>query len=140
VKSKKDVLLNKIREVVEKDKEVLFGYLYGSSTSQSIPVGSDIDVAVYLKPSDVKSYVRKEEELISALVAKLRNDKIDLRILNTLPFLLQYNIVKDGILLFVRDELERVDFEIRVMNRFFELKPYLDEYKRMLSLRVEAGF
>lgn len=140
MKSKKDVLLDKIREVVEKDKEVLFGYLYGSSTSQSIPVGSDIDVAVYLKPSDVKSYVRKEEKLISALVAKLRNDKIDLRILNTLPFLLQYNIVKDGILLFVRDELERVDFEIKVMNRFFELKPYLDEYKWMLSLRVEAGF
>jgi predicted nucleotidyltransferase len=140
VKSKKNLLLNKIKEVLEKDKEVLFGYLYGSSTSQSIPVGSDIDVAVYLKPSAIKSYIRKEEELISALIAKLHNDKIDLRILNTLPFLLQYNILKEGIPIFVRDESERVDFEIRVMNRFFELKPYLDEYKRILSLRVEAGF
>jgi predicted nucleotidyltransferase len=140
VKSKKNLLLNKIKEVLEKDKEVLFGYLYGSSTSQSIPVGSDIDVAVYLKPSAIKSYIRKEEELISALIARLHNDKIDLRILNTLPFLLQYNILKEGIPIFVRDESERVDFEIRVMNRFFELKPYLDEYKRILSLRVEAGF
>jgi len=53
--------------------------------------------------------------------------------------LLQYNILKEGILLFVRDERERVDFETRVMERFFELKPYLDEYKEMLSLRIEKG-
>jgi hypothetical protein len=140
VKRRKGVLLNKIKEVAEKDREVLFAYLYGSSVMKSPPFDSDVDVAFYLMPSDMKSYVRKEEELTSALIAKLHNDKIDLRILNTLPFLLQYNIVKEGIPIFVRDESERVDFEIRVMNRFFELKPYLDEYKRMLSLRVEAGF
>jgi predicted nucleotidyltransferase len=136
---RKGVLINSIKEVVEKDKEVLFAYLYGSSLSRSIPFDSDIDVAVYLKPSDIKSYIRKEEEISGDLVTKLHKDKIDLRILNVLPFLLQYNIVKEGILIFVRDESERVDFEIRVMNRFFELKPYLEEYKRMLSSRIEAG-
>jgi predicted nucleotidyltransferase len=137
--NKKGVLLNKIKEVAKKDKEVLFAYLYGSSVMKSPPFGSDVDVAFYLKPSDIKSYVRKEEELTFALVAKLDSDKVDLRILNALPFLLQYNIIKNGILLFARDESERVDFEIRVMNRFFELKPYLDEYDKMLSLRIVAG-
>jgi predicted nucleotidyltransferase len=136
---KKSLLINSIKEAVEKDKEILFVYLYGSFISQSIPFGSDIDMAVYLKPSDIKSYIRKEEEITSALITKLHKDKIDLRILNILPFLLQYNIVKEGILVFVRDESERVDFEIRVMSRFFELKPYLDEYKRMLSSRIEVG-
>jgi predicted nucleotidyltransferase len=138
VKRKKDILIDNIKEVVEKDKEVLFAYLYGSSIFQSIPFDSDIDVAVYLKPSDIKSYIVKEEGLTSALIAKLHTDKIDLRILNTVPFLLEYNVLKEGIPIFVRDESERVDFEIRVMNRFFELKPYLDEYKRMLSLRIEV--
>ena len=136
---RKGILLNSIKEVVEKDKEVLFAYLYGSSISQSIPFNSDIDVAVYLKPSDMKSYIREEERLTNALISKLHNDKIDLRILNILPFLLQYNVIKEGIPIFVRDESERVDFEIRVMSRFFELKPYLEEYKRMFSLRVQAG-
>jgi len=138
VKRKKDMLIDNIKEVVEKDREVLFAYLYGSSMFQSIPFDSDIDVAVYLKPSDIKSYIGKEEGLTSALIAKLHTDKIDLRILNAVPFLLQYNVLEEGIPIFVRDESERVDFEIRVMNRFFELKPYLDEYKRMLSLRIEA--
>jgi len=53
--------------------------------------------------------------------------------------LLQYNVLEEGIPIFVRDESERVDFEIRVMNRFFELKPYLDEYDQMLSSRIKAS-
>ena len=133
------VLFNSIKEVIKKDKEVLFAYLYGSSISQPIPFNSDVDVAIYLEPSDIKSYIRKEEELTISLITKLHKDKIDLRILNVLPLLLQYNILKEGIPIFIRDESERVEFEIRVMSRFFELKPYLEEYKRMFSLRVQTG-
>ena len=139
VKRKKDILIDNIKEVVEKDREVMFAYLYGSSIFESIPFDSDIDVAVYLNPSNIKKYIKKEEELTTLLIAQLHSDKIDLRILNSSPFLLQYNILKEGILIFVRDEPERVDFEDRVMNRFFELKPYLDECKQMLSLRIKAG-
>ena len=88
---------------------------------------------------DIKEYIKKEEELLATLVTKLHNDKIDLRILNTSPFLLQYNIIKEGIPILIRDEAERVDFETRVMNRFFELKSCLNEYERMLSLRIKTG-
>ena len=128
-----------IKEVMEKDKEVLFTYLYGSYVKNSIDIRSDIDVAVYVKPSDAKGYIKKEEELTIELVTKIHTDRIDLRILNVLPLLLQYNILKDGIPIFIRDERERVDFETKVMNRFFELKPYIDEYQQMLSLKIKAG-
>jgi hypothetical protein len=96
-------------------------------------------VAVYLRSSDVKGYIKKEEELTIELVTKIHRDSIDLRILNVLPLLLQYNILKDGMPIFVRDDKERVDFETKVMNRFFELKPYVDEYQQMLSLKIKSG-
>ncbi len=128
-----------LKEVTEKDKEVLFAYLYGSYARDSVHFESDIDVAVYLRPSDVKGYIKKEEELTVELVTKIHMDRIDLRILNVLPLLLQYNILKDGVLIFVRDDKERVDFETKVMNRFFELKPYIDEYQQMLSLKIKSG-
>ena len=128
-----------LKEVLEKDEKVLFAYVYGSYVRDSIHFESDIDVAVYLKSSDVKGYINKEEELTIELVTKTHMDRIDLRILNVLPLLLQYNILKDGIPIFVRDDKERVDFETKVMNRFFELKPYIDEYQQMLSLRIKAG-
>jgi predicted nucleotidyltransferase len=128
-----------LKEVMEKDEKVLFAYLYGSYARGSIDFARDIDVAVYLRSSDVKGYIKKEEELTIELVTKIHRDSIDLRILNVLPLLLQYNILKDGMPIFVRDDKERVDFETKVMNRFFELKPYVDEYQQMLSLKIKAG-
>ena len=136
---KESILLNILKEVLEKDEDILFAYLYGSRVYRSTHFESDVDIAVYLKPSEVKEYIKKEEELLATLITKLHNDKIDLRILNTSPFLLQYNIIKEGIPIVIKDEFERADFEIWVMNRFFELKPHLDEYKQMLSLRIKAG-
>ena len=84
-------------------------------------------------------YSRKEAELTAVLVSRLGTDEIDLRILNVLPLVLQYHILKEGILILTRDEMERVEFETSVMIRFFELKPYLDEYWGMFSLRIRGA-
>jgi predicted nucleotidyltransferase len=138
-KKNRVILVNTIKEILEKEQEVLFAYLYGSSAYDHDQPGSDIDIAVYLQPSNVKNYIKKEDALTTALAIQLHNDQIDLRILNTLPSLLQYNVLKEGIPIFVRNESERVEFETRVMYRFFELKPYIDEFKQMLSLRVKSG-
>ena len=135
---KKAEVLDIVKEVMAKDQEVLFAYLYGSSVHADLP-GGDIDLALYLRLKDIKPCVKKEEEITATLAVKLHTDKIDLRILNVSPFLLQYHILKEGVVIFSRDEAERVDFETRVMDRFFELKPYLDEYNRMLSLRIGEG-
>jgi len=136
---KREKLIATLKEILQKDDEIHFAYLYGSYASHKIYPKSDIDVAIYLRPSDLNGYIKKEDELTGTLTMALHIDNIDLRILNTLPFLLQYRVIKEGILLFAKDELERVDFETMVMNRFFELKPYLDEYDQMLSSRIKAS-
>ena len=132
-------LTDRIRDSLDHEKEILFAYLYGSAAyDPNLSVG-DIDVAVYLKAADMKQYISKEEELTAFLTTKLHTDEIDLRILNGLPLVLKYSILKDGKLLFSRDELQRVDFETSVMIRFLELKPYLDEYRLMLSQRIRGA-
>jgi len=135
----RQLMIDTIKKAIEKDSEVLFAYLFGSSVYHDEVFGNDIDVAVYLKTLDMMGYLEKEEELTGALVTSFHNDRIDLRILNVSPFLLQYNVIKEGLPIFVRDERQRVGFEITVMNRFFELKPYLDEYREMLSSRITSG-
>jgi len=134
-----DHLLNILKEVMGKDEDILFAYLYGSMVFNSHHLESDIDIAVYLKPADVRGYIEKEKKILSVLIGNLHTDRIDLKILNTTPFLLKYHILKDGIPIVVKDESARVDFEDQVMNRFFELKPYLNEYEQMLSLRIRTG-
>jgi len=129
-------LISYLRDFFEEPEAiVLFGsYATGTDTSES-----DIDIAVYLDPSDMKEYLEKERRILSALIGKIRTDRIDLRILNVMPLILQYRVFKEGIPILIKDEQTRVDFETGVMNRFFELKPYLDEYKEILFLRIRTG-
>lgn len=135
----REKLITVLKEILEKEKEILFAYLYGSYALNTSHSKSDIDIAVYLIPSNINDYIQKEKELTAALITKLHNDSVDLRILNTLPFLLKYKVIKEGIPIIIKDEAERVDFETMIMNRFFELKPYLEEYNQMLLLRIKAG-
>ena len=132
-------LIDRLRKALGHEEDILFAYLYGSAVYDPNLSMGDIDVAVYLKAADMKQYISKEEELTAFLTSKLHTDELDLRILNGLPLVLKYSILKDGKLLFSRDELQRVDFETSVMVRFFELKPYLDEYRMMLSQRIRGA-
>ena len=132
-------LIERLREALGREKDIVFSYLYGSAVYDPNLSMGDIDVAVYLKAADMSQYIRREEELTAFLASKLHTDEIDLRILNALPLVLKYSILKDGKLLFSRDELQRVDFETSVMIRFLDLKPYLDEYQMMLSQRIRGA-
>ncbi len=138
-KKDKNILLKAIKDVIEGEESVLFAYLYGSLAHSASHSESDIDVAVYLTLSDMKGYLEKEKRIFSALVDHIHTDRIDLRILNVLPLVLQYNVLKEGIPILIKDEQSKIDFETEVMNRYFELKPYLDESKEMLFKRIREG-
>jgi predicted nucleotidyltransferase len=131
-------LAERLRESLYDEKEISFAYLYGSAVYDPTLSGGDIDVAVYLKPSNMRDYIKREAELTALLIRQLAADEIDLRILNALPLVLQYTILKEGTLILSRDEIQRTEFETSVMIRFFELKPYLDEYRLMLSQRIRG--
>jgi predicted nucleotidyltransferase len=131
-------LVGRLKRFLEKDKDIVFAYLYGSAVYHPYLPGGDIDLAVYLKPADMKVYIRKETELTVSLSSLLETDEIDLRILNVVPLVFQYSILKEGVLLLSRDEIQRAEFETNVMMRFFELKPYLEEYRLMLSQKIRG--
>lgn len=130
-------LIKIMKRVFEAEEEILFAYLYGSYVHGPLLPESDIDVAIYLRPSDINKYLDIEKKILSTLIDKIHYDKIDLRILNTLPLLHQYYVLKEGIPIFIRDEQARVDFDTNVMIRYFKLKPYLEEYREMLFQRIK---
>jgi predicted nucleotidyltransferase len=105
-------LTERLRESLDQDQDILFAYLYGSAVYDPTQPGGDIDIAVYLKSSNREKYIKKEAELTAYLISQLDTDEIDLRILNVLPLILQYNILKHGTLFLCRDEMERTDFEM----------------------------
>lgn len=128
-----------LKPLLERDKDILFAYLYGSTAYDTDIPGADVDLAVYLKTSDMKEYIKKEADLTASLISVLETDKIDLRVLNVLPLVLQYSILKEGVLVFSRDEIQRAEFDANVMMRFFDLRPYLEEYRLMLSQKIKGA-
>ena len=129
-------ILSRINSILTKDEDVAFAYLYGSFAWGITHKASDIDIAVYLKEGNMKFYLKKDNELLSNTA--LVSSKIDLRILNVMPLVLKFKVVSEGKLLFSKDEQKRVDFETEVYNRYFELKPFLDEEKRLISEKIKA--
>ena len=127
--------IKKITEIVEKtfskEKAVLFCYLFGSTASAKTISTSDIDIAIYLDEKKCKDFFEKRLELIAKLSKELKKD-VDVVILNTAPPLLKYVVLKEGKLIFERDESKKIDFELRSINEYFDFKPILDMYNKHL--------
>ena len=54
--------------------------------------------------------------------------KADVRIINDAPLVLRGRVVTEGVLVYVRDEVERVEFETATRTRYFD---YLPVHKRL---------
>lgn len=107
--------------------DILFAYLYGSFARGNKHKFSDIDIAVYLRNPNAKRYLN----ILGALEIKGR--EIDLRILNNSPPLFRYRVIKDGILLFCRDEKLYEEFVFRTLIEALE---YIDTFRRILLSKV----
>ncbi len=113
----------KLRSFFEERKEVLFAYLFGSTAKGSPNALSDIDIAVFVNPSEFQDQNYRygyQASLASHLMSFLKTNQIDLVILNEAPALLKQKIFSRGIEIFCRDR--KVEKEFRMNS----LREYLD--------------
>ena len=124
-KVSKKVIEEAIREVLRKHEEISFAYLHGSFIKGD--AFHDIDVAVYLErmPASVLEYeLQMETELIMAVGRHI----IDVRVLNTAPLSFKYNVIKDGIVLLVKNDDKRADFQETTIAAYLDFLPYRNIY------------
>ena len=57
---------------------------------------------------------------------------VQLVVLNRAPCDLVHRVLRDGIVVVDRDPSRRIRFEVRARNAYFDLKPYVDRYRRAL--------
>lgn len=118
-------------------KRVIFAYLFGSQARGQSGPGSDVDIAVYLDEGlnrDDRFDLRLR--LIGDLSVILQTDGVDLLLLRDLPLFFQYRIVREGKLIFCKDELQRIRFEFRVMSLFFDRQYYYWRHTKSLMAQV----
>jgi len=110
--------IKKIQAVCNRYVEFLAAaYLFGSAASDEATAGSDIDIALLLKPHAVSQQARLRFRLYAEFSRVLRRNDIDLVILNVSKnLILQDEIMRKGLLVYEADTDTREAYECRVLH------------------------
>jgi predicted nucleotidyltransferase len=117
--------MEKVRNLIAEQEHVKLAYLFGSYGRKKESSLSDIDIAVFLDEKLSKSERFKLKlDLIKAISSALKTDRLDLVVMNDSPINLNYEIIKHGEILHVKDAGEKVDLESRILSKYLDRRYY----------------
>jgi len=134
--SEKEEIIKKIAETLSGFKEVELGYVFGSFYSGR--EFEDIDIAILLsKPPSIYESARFGIKVTGALEGAMGHKfEFDVKILNFSPSYFQHEVMKNGKLLFCRDEAKRVRYESGVLSEYLDYREVLDWFDEKLLARA----
>ena len=121
-------LIEKVRKVLEKRDYIVSAYIFGSRVHRRYSVKEDVDVAIY---TERKNTWRELVEIMNELEDEVKT-RVDLVDLNTASLALAYEIVRTSILVLDRKPELRIEYEVKILKEYLDLKPRLEEYFRAL--------
>ena len=131
-------IIDNIRAVCQKHP-VDVAYLFGSHARGSADAESDIDVGILVSPAlSAEGRQTLRFDLIVALSSVLPNETIDVVMLQDVPVLLQYNVIRGGIVAFERLRETRIAFVCDVERRYEDEAPFLEREAQMTIDRILA--
>lgn len=107
-------------EVLTKEENVLFAYLFGGLARGDATPLSDVDIAVYLK--NIQNLANYKLSLFSKLADALDTSELDLVILNIAPTSLAGRILQSKRILVDKEPFNRYKYESVTLREFFDFK------------------
>lgn len=102
---------------------VICVYLFGSAARGDTSTLGDIDLAVLLRP-DRRGDLSKAMDVLG----RVFGERADVSDLAALPLSIQFRAIRDGVLLYVADDLARARFEVQVMQEYLDMEFHREEY------------
>lgn len=110
--------ISKVAEVLTKEENVLFAYLFGGLARGDASPLSDVDIAVYLR--DTQNLADYKLSLFDKLTDALGTSELDLVILNTAPTSLAGRILQNKRILIDKEPFKRHEYESVTLREFFD--------------------
>ncbi|MEF8726735.1 MAG: nucleotidyltransferase domain-containing protein [Accumulibacter sp.] len=104
-------------------------YLFGSQARGTAGPASDVDLGVLLAGDPPRTLEGLGIDLAADLAAAIGRH-VDLVVLNRAPADLIHRVLRHGVLVCERDRSARIRFEVQARNAYFDLLPYLREYRQ----------
>lgn len=127
---------NALLAYLDEQADVVAAYIFGSHAEGRAHTRSDIDIAILLQQRDDIDYFDRRLTLMSAL-EDFADAETDVVVLNSAPPLLQHQILKHGRLFYERDRAARVEFSVRAMQRYADLKPMYDMFNNDVLRKIK---
>jgi uncharacterized protein len=118
---------------------VQLAYLFGSRARGTADRESDIDVAVLAHPSLSKEQRHTLKGRLGRVLAEVLPadaGEIDVVVLQDVPTLLQYNVIRDGTTVFAAGTAVRVAYELQVQNLYDDERSLLDRETALALDRI----
>ncbi len=116
---------------VQQDEDVLAAFLFGSVAREEQTHFSDVDVCLVLETKPLRF---DPAALSHKRLDYLKDFSFDIQIFQQLPIYVRRRILKEGRLLFVRDEARLYELAFRTAQAFEDFRPiylsYLGEIQR----------
>ncbi|MCK4322347.1 nucleotidyltransferase domain-containing protein [candidate division WOR-3 bacterium] len=124
--------LKTLKGEVKDFKGLSFLYLFGSYAREEENNLSDIDIAFYLKERDNEENI--EAQLYDKISSHLRTDEITFICLNEAPLFISSRVIEEGVILYEKDKIERMNFLENTVKKYLDFFPYYRE-----NLNVHKG-
>jgi len=126
-----------IERALRRHTDVVVAYLFGSRARGTSGPLSDIDVAVLLRGDG--HALERRLALMADLAEVSGRERVDVVILNEAPVALAYRVLRDGRLLFSRDERARIEHRVRTVDRYLDMEPFRRVQEQGLRDRLREG-
>lgn len=125
------ILRDQLEKYFARRTDVIAAYVFGSQAKGSVGPLSDVDVAVLVQNAvNKKELFQRKLEIAGELSDFLKREDIDVVLLNNAPPLIAHRVLKEGRLLFSRDEKTRLEHEVKAVMRYLDWKPFLEKYTK----------
>lgn len=124
-KAKKE--LSALLEQARQDDDVLALILFGSAARGEASERSDIDVCLVLHPKrwDLEELARKRFEYL--------HFDLDIKLFQQLPLYVRSRVLKEGVVLLVKDEDQLYEVAIRTAKEFEDFKHIYRDYLEAIA-------
>ena len=120
-----DEIKNTLNGYLQKHPEIVVAYIFGSLAQGKTNALSDIDIAIITDSQQINNKTYRygyKAEILTDLIKLLKTNNIDLVILNKANTLLKHRVLYHGILIYSKNERERINFQIDTINKYNDFK------------------
>lgn len=132
---------NNLKKIFKKYPAIVNVYLFGSRAKKKATRLSDYDFGVQTKEGMSPEEIFNLKVHLSMDLTKKLKEKVDVVLMNekTTPTLLNFNIIKDGEVIYSQSKKQRVDLEVSIMREWRDWQYFEELWSEIYNQRVAEG-